>query len=199
MYYVYFYIDPQTNLPFYIGKGSGYRLYDHIKNHTSSSKRVQDKISNLRSKNLDPLIEIYKDELTEDEAYDLEKTLISKYGRKGYDQNGILMNICEDYRPPKRGKWTEESKKKQSLSMKGKNKGKVPWNKGKSHKRGAQTPQQTILIMKTRLKKLMGIILSHYDEVTEFTISESKRLKIIPKTSPISMKVISQYTGDILP
>jgi hypothetical protein len=31
-YYVYSLIDPRTNVPFYIGKGIGARLYRHEKN-----------------------------------------------------------------------------------------------------------------------------------------------------------------------
>jgi hypothetical protein len=43
--------------------------------------------------------------------------------------------------------------------MKGKNKGKIPWNKGKLHKRGAQTKEQTVKVMKTRIINLLIKIL----------------------------------------
>ena len=33
-------------------------------------------------------------------AYDIERALISHYGRKGYEPNGILTNVCADSRPP---------------------------------------------------------------------------------------------------
>lgn len=29
MYYVYVYLDPTTELPFYVGKGTGKRLHQH--------------------------------------------------------------------------------------------------------------------------------------------------------------------------
>ena len=30
MFYIYHYIDPRDNLPFYVGKGSDNRMYDHL-------------------------------------------------------------------------------------------------------------------------------------------------------------------------
>ncbi len=40
----------------------------------------------------EPIIEIIKDNLTDDEAFKLEEELVSKYGRKSLDENGILTN-----------------------------------------------------------------------------------------------------------
>lgn len=98
-FYVYQYSDPETLAPFYIGKGSGNRFLGHVKGD-SSSKRVQDKIKNIRKRGLEPKIEIVEAELTEEESYLLEENLIAKYGRKGIDDNGILMNICSGREPP---------------------------------------------------------------------------------------------------
>jgi len=47
-----------------------------------------------------PIIEKVKENLNENEAYELEEELIKKYGRRGIDENGILMNICNSVRPP---------------------------------------------------------------------------------------------------
>ena len=38
-YYVYVYSDPDTKVPFYIGKGKGNRCFDHL-NDAHSSKKV---------------------------------------------------------------------------------------------------------------------------------------------------------------
>lgn len=103
MYFVYSLVDPETNLPFYIGKGTGDRPKHHLyetKENTSNYLKWC-KIQSIRSKGLEPLIVyIEADILDEREAYDKEKELIKKYGRKIIDPNGILTNICEDNRPP---------------------------------------------------------------------------------------------------
>lgn len=99
-YYVYVYKDPITKQPFYIGKGSGNRYLDHANKPYQSFKRVQDKIKNIRNKELEPIIEFVYTGLNEDVAYTLEEQLIIKYGRKDIDPDGILMNICLGATPP---------------------------------------------------------------------------------------------------
>ena len=101
-YYVYQYVDPRNNLPFYIGKGKGARIYYHL---TETKDRIENKkkyayIKGLKNKGLEPIISKIAENLTSEEAYDLEAKLIRYYGRKGIDENGILTNICEDNRPP---------------------------------------------------------------------------------------------------
>lgn len=191
-YYVYFIVDPEKNQVFYVGKGRKNRAYSHLKG-IKSSKRVQDKIKSIRSNGLDPLIIFHQKDLTENVAYDLEREMISYYGRKGFDENGILMNICEDNRPPVRRFQSKSTREKISQNMKGKNKGKIPWNKGKSHKRGAQTEEQTIKVMRTRIVNLLLKIFEHYDIINDFTIKECKSKNIISKNSPISESSIIQY------
>lgn len=101
-YYIYALKDPRTNLPFYIGKGQGNRCYVHLK---ETYKRTENKkkyayIKGLGNKGLEPIVEKIKENLTEQEAYCLEASLIQQYGRKGIDIGGILTNICIDNRPP---------------------------------------------------------------------------------------------------
>ena len=193
-YYVYCIIDPLKCQPFYIGKGKGNRAFSHLKG-TTSAKRVNDKIQSLRNKGVEPLVDILHERLDELTAYTLEANLIAYYGRKGIDNNGILMNICEDNRPPKRGKQSEETKKKISQAMKGKNKSKVPWNKGKPHKRGPQTDHQTVLVMKTRILNLLDKIFMHYEYVDDIVIKECRIKKIIATNAPISEAAMIQYFG----
>jgi hypothetical protein len=142
VYYVYQYVDPMTSLPFYIGKGKGNRMYVHLKEtfEKTENRKKYAYIKGLRNKNLEPLIEKVCDNLTELEAYDLETTLIKKYGRIDIDPGGILTNICEENKPPRlTGKnhpnfgksvissHTEETKRKISESKKGK----TSWHKGR--------------------------------------------------------------------
>lgn len=111
MYYVYQLVDPITNLPFYIGKGTGNRAQTHL--HESSrdqNKYKTNKIAAIRATGCEPRIEyIAENILDENLAYKIETEMIKHYGRKGYDEGGILTNICLDNRPPShKGKTYEE-------------------------------------------------------------------------------------------
>ena len=196
-YYVYFLVDPEKDQVFYVGKGRKNRAHSHLKG-IKSSKRVQDKIKSIRLKGLEPSIIFHQVNLTEKIAYEMEKKMILHYGRKGIDENGILMNICEDSRPPVRRFQTQSTRDKISKNMKGKNKGKIPWNKGKPHKRGAQTKEQTVKVMKTRIINLLTKVFDHYTIVNDSVIKECKDKNIISKTSPISESCIIQYFGEMI-
>lgn len=120
MYYVYMYIDPRTNLPFYIGKGSGdrYKVHLYETKETTENYKKWAYIQGLKNKNLEPIIEIVGEYEEETEAYNHETILIKKYGRKNIDADGILTNMCIDNRPPNsKGKiHTDESRRNMSLS-----------------------------------------------------------------------------------
>lgn len=100
MFYIYQYIDVNTQQPFYIGKGIGRRLKAHLneaKSRIAAPKIGRPsycvaKIMKLLKNDTAPIIEIVSGDLSEDAAYELEKTLIAQYGRKGIDKNGILTN-----------------------------------------------------------------------------------------------------------
>lgn len=140
MFYVYQYIDPLTNLPFYIGKGTGDRKFSHLSETVDSTinQRKFFKIQSLKRQGLSPLIVEIAVFESESDAYDLEEKLIKQYGRKGYDPDGILLNISVNANPPSRKgkKLSEEQKarmrgRKLSKEQIEKRKGRNPWNKGK--------------------------------------------------------------------
>lgn len=73
-YYVYLYIDPRTDRPFYIGKGKGKRAFGHLKIDDDSDKsRI---IRELKKAGLTPKIELLKYGLTEKQALLVEATAI---------------------------------------------------------------------------------------------------------------------------
>jgi hypothetical protein len=104
MYYIYEYIDPRVNLPFYVGKGKKNRKYSHIKNESDSKRENPDKfkiIQEIIAQGLMPIIrEIESNILIESEAYAREDYYILKYGRKGFEENGILTNKTLHGHPP---------------------------------------------------------------------------------------------------
>jgi hypothetical protein len=85
VFYVYVYLDPRKlNAefqfePFYVGKGKGARLYSHLK-QTGRNGKV-DKIKSIRRKGLEPVIIKYAENLSEENAYQLEVELIARIGR----------------------------------------------------------------------------------------------------------------------
>lgn len=104
MFYVYALIDPRNNKPFYIGKGKDDRCLSHFKKHqlekeNNSKKRA--KIKKIKKMGLDPVIEFYAQNIEDEKlAYTIEEFYIKKYGRIGFEENGILTNICLGSRPP---------------------------------------------------------------------------------------------------
>ena len=77
-YYVYAYLR-QDGTPYYIGKGIGQRAWKHVKRDPTHPPKDTTRIVLL------------KEQLTEDDAFDLEKQLIAQYGRIDVG-SGILRN-----------------------------------------------------------------------------------------------------------
>ena len=77
-FYVYAYLR-EDGTPYYIGKGSGWRMHQnhgYLHLPPDRSRRVK-----------------LRENLTDEESQEYEKELIAKYGRKGFDEGGILRNI----------------------------------------------------------------------------------------------------------
>lgn len=103
MYYVYALLDPRkADQPFYIGKGTGDRAKSHLYEtyHNTGNRRKWCKIAAIRKAGLEIKILKIKENLEEEEAYQLEENLIKRYGRIGFEEGGILTNICDSAKPP---------------------------------------------------------------------------------------------------
>ena len=79
-YYVYLYLR-EDGTPYYVGKGRGDRAF---KSNGRRMKRPSDKTK----------IVFHSKNLTEDQAFAIEKELIAKYGRKD-NNTGILRNLTD--------------------------------------------------------------------------------------------------------
>lgn len=149
MYYIYAYIDPRDNLPFYIGKGKDSRKFDHLKER-SSKKENKEKwqiIKELLDVKTPPIILELENNI-EDEcmAFNREDYYILKYGRRGIDTNGILTNkTIGGKQPPtpiwnlekkqqhsnfNKSYWTEEKRKEHGLLTKGNKAGGIGHTQG---------------------------------------------------------------------
>lgn len=170
MYYVYCYKDPETMIPFYVGKGKwdNKRHLDHLRYvqlGRSSDNHMKDmKIKSILDRGLIPSIEIIQKDLDEESAYKLEEDLIVKYGRR-IDESGILMNILTDIRPPSQKGKKKSNEHKQRLS--------------ESHK-GKTVSKESIEKQKTTKLERYGRFISgmegkRHTETTKLKISKSKQ------------------------
>ena len=78
-YYVYVYIDPRNFEEFYYGKGMGSRKQSHL-NDDRDTEKVK-RIKAITSAGLEPIIKVIARNLTEHDAFLIEKTLIWKLGK----------------------------------------------------------------------------------------------------------------------
>ncbi len=78
-YYVYVYIDPRNYEEFYYGKGQRDRKDVHLKDKADSEKTKR--IKEILAIGQKPIIKVIARDLTEHEAFLVEKTLIWKLGR----------------------------------------------------------------------------------------------------------------------
>ena len=111
-YYVYQYLR-KDGTPYYVGKGIRTRAFESHKRDNGTDLLPHDKSQ----------IQIVKENLTELEAYQLEKELIARYGRKDIG-TGILRNMSDggEGAPGRIYRHSIEAKQKISAALKGKSK-----------------------------------------------------------------------------
>ena len=200
IYYVYEHIRLDKMEPFYIGKGKGERAYELYRNDHHDA--ITDKYGHA--------VVIIADNLTEEEAYWLERDTIEDYvfnlgngidikGHNDYDNElPHLTNMDWGGIGGKSGvQFSEEHKQNLSES----HKGKIPWNKGRqlseehkqnlseSHK-GKMAGEKHPMWGKTPHNKGKKGLFHHSEEAKQ-KMSEAKKGKPAPNRS----KVICITTG----
>ena len=89
-YYIYALKDPRTSpaRPFYVGKGTGNRAWEHTLRIDKTQKG--ERIAEIQTSGHEVLITVLADDLTEAQALKLEAELIAAFGTVA--QGGILTN-----------------------------------------------------------------------------------------------------------
>lgn len=80
-YYVYLLVHPETKIPFYVGKGAGNRVFDHL-NEAKEGKKGTDKLDQIQDvlkKNKTVEHVIVRHGLNEKTAYQIEASLIDTF------------------------------------------------------------------------------------------------------------------------
>lgn len=113
-HYVYVHKNQITKEIFYIGVGYGKRCFKF------TSGRNKDYLNYVK-KYGNPIVEILYDNLTREEACNIETKLIYEYGRIGFEPNGILVNKSTGGEHSNYGTHhTQETRLKISQNTKGK-------------------------------------------------------------------------------
>lgn len=177
-YYTYIYLDPRKpgkfsypNLnmsflyePFYVGRGKGYRMFEHIAESKRNNKTYKERKINKIIKdgyNLKSYIINYESKLNFDESEENEIILIRNIGR--YKFGGVLTNLDEGGGGIKGFNHSEETKKKMSNTRKGIN-------------TISKELRKKIIAKGMITKKLNGTINVAFDEVNKRSSEERKRM-----------------------
>lgn len=94
-YYVYVYFDPRITPeePIYVGRGKGDRFKHHLTKKTQNNLLAK-KLKKIKEAGLEPIIRFAKENLSFEQANELERELIAKLGRLDLEL-GPLCNFTD--------------------------------------------------------------------------------------------------------
>lgn len=110
-YYVYMLLDPEDNKPFYVGKGIDNRVFNHLDcalNDIDTANAKYDKIREITEKEQTVKHIIVRHGLTENEAYQIEASLIDSLTYCGH----FLSNKVGGHNSVEKGLMTSEEIKR---------------------------------------------------------------------------------------
>jgi len=109
--------------PIYIGKGKGKRPYRHYILYKTCNTRFYSKMKSIADDGFKSEFILLKENLSEEEAFIHEKNIISLIGR--IENGGTLTNLTDGGEGQSGLKFSEETKKKMSITKTGKKLGKM--------------------------------------------------------------------------
>jgi len=120
-FYVYYLIDPRNNLPFYVGKGYDYRMYEHEwctkrGKVPNNNKHLYYKIKQILKESVGIIYKKVLENVVEKMAFDRETNDIKKYGRRD-NGTGILCNLTDGGEGTSGYITSEKSKRKRRRNM----------------------------------------------------------------------------------
>ena len=108
--YVYVLVDPRNNCIFYVGKGSGNRVYQHVQTALveDSPGLKLSTIRELKVLGLDVKYYIIRHNLSDQEAYLVESSIIDLLTYPAFNKGNILTNIVSGHHQWNEGIKTDE-------------------------------------------------------------------------------------------
>jgi hypothetical protein len=208
-YYVYMLLDPTDNKPFYVGKGIGNRVFDHLAcalTDTDTSNAKYDKIREIVQSGQTVKHIIVRHGLSESEAFQIEASLIDTLTYCGL----LLSNIVGGHNSIEKGLMTSEEIVRlynaQPLTKMGSDC--VLININRTYKRGNgtdaiyQATKETWLISKRRLPQIKYVLSEFRGLIVEVFEVENWYEKERPKkTIDNEKKVVTGYgfNGKVAP
>lgn len=180
IYYVYLYIDPTNEQPFYVGYGKNNRKSSHIKearNYPLRQSYKLNKIRKLLKENNKPIIKIIDSNISKTQAIELEIFMISFIGRITMNE-GPLTNLTSG------GDGGDTSKSENFLkyvqSMKEICKNRRWWNNGISQKFCENKPSDDFILGRLHFEN-NGAIKGSAIQKNKIWINDGKTEKMISK------------------